>query len=37
MFLKFGDIQLLDNMKFLGGARSLDFCLKACKTSDAKV
>ena len=31
---KFGDIQLLDIMKFLGGATSLDSFLKAYKTSD---
>ena len=33
---KFGDIQLLDIMKFLGGATSLDSFLKAYKTSETK-
>ena len=33
---KFGDIQLLDIMNFLGGATSLDFFLKAYKTSEEK-
>ena len=33
---KFGDIQLLGIMKFLGGAKSLDSFLKANKTSDTK-
>ena len=33
---KFGDIQLLDIMKFLGGATSLDFFLKADKTKETK-
>ena len=33
---KFGDIQLLDFMNFLGGATSLDSFLKAYKTSEAK-
>ena len=33
---KFGDIQLLDIMKFLGGALSLDSFLKAYKTSETK-
>ena len=33
---KFGDIQLLDIMDFLGGATSLDSFLKAYKTSEAK-
>ena len=33
---KFRDIQLLDIMKFLGGATSLDFFLKAYKTKDTK-
>ena len=32
----FGDIQLLDIMNFLGGARSLDSFLKAYKTSETK-
>ena len=31
---KFGDLQLLDIMKFLGGATSLDSFLKAYKTSE---
>ena len=31
---KFGDIQLLDNMNFLGGATSLDSFLKAYKTKE---
>ena len=31
---KFGDVQLLDFMKFLGGATSLDSFLKAHKTSE---
>ena len=33
---KFGDIQLLDIMNFLGGATSLDSFLKAYKTSETK-
>ena len=33
---KFGDIQLLDNMNFLGGATSLDSFLKAYKTKETK-
>ena len=33
---KFGDIQLLDNMIFLGGATSLDSFLKAYKTKESK-
>ena len=33
---KFGDIQLLDIMKFLGGATSFDSFLKAYKTSETK-
>ena len=33
---KFGDIQLLDIMTFLGGATSLDPFLKANKTSETK-
>ena len=34
--LKFGDIQLLDLMNFLGGATSLDSFLKAYKNSETK-
>ena len=33
---KFGDVHLLDIMKFLGGATSLDYFLKAYKTKEAK-
>ena len=33
---KFGDVQLLDIMNFLGGATSLDYFLKACKTKETK-
>ena len=33
---KFGDIQLLDIMNFLGGATNLDSILKAYKTSETK-
>ena len=33
---KFGDVQLLDNMNFLGGATSLDSFLKAYLTSETK-
>ena len=33
---KFGDIQFLDIMKFLGGATSLDYFLKAYKASETK-
>ena len=33
---KFGDVQLLDIMNFLGGAASLDSFLKAYKTSETK-
>ena len=33
---KFGDIQLLDILKFLGGATSLDSFLKAYKTKETK-
>ena len=33
---KFGDIQLLDILNFLGGAASLDSFLKAYKTSETK-
>ena len=36
VFFKFGDIQLLDIMNFLGGATSLDFFLKTYKTKDTK-
>ena len=35
--LKFGDIQLLDIMNFLGGATSLDSFLKAYKIKETKV
>ena len=34
--LKFGDVQLLDIMNFLGGATSLDSFLKAYKTEETK-
>ena len=33
---KFGDVQLLDVMKFLAGATSLDSFLKTYKTSETK-
>ena len=33
---KFGDVQLQDILNVLGGAPSLDFFLKACKTSEMK-
>ena len=33
---KFGDVQFLDIMNFLGGATSLDWFLKAYKTSETK-
>ena len=33
---KFGDVQLLDTMKFLGGATSLDSFLKTYKTEETK-
>ena len=33
---KFGDVQLLDIMKFLGGAATLDSFLKAYKASELK-
>ena len=33
---RFGDVQLLDNMNFFGGATSLDSFLKAYKTSETK-
>ena len=36
MCLKFGDVQLLDMLNFLGGATSLDSFLKANKTSETK-
>ena len=36
ILFKFGDIQLLDIMIFLGGARSLDSFLKAYKSSETK-
>ena len=36
IWLKFGDIQLLDIMNVLGGAISPDSFLKTCKTSEAK-
>ena len=35
-FFKFGDIELLDIMNFLGGATSLDSFLKAYKTKETK-
>ena len=34
--LKFGDVQFLDILNFLGGAASLDFFLKAYKTNETK-
>ena len=34
---KFGDVQLLDIMNFLGGATSLDSFLKAYRTEETKV
>ena len=34
VFFKFGDVQLLDIMKFLGGASTLDSFLKAYKASE---
>ena len=34
---KFGDVQLLDIMNFLGGVTSLDSFLKAYKTEETKV
>ena len=34
--LKFGDVQLLDIMNFIGGASSLDSFLKAYKTKETK-
>ena len=34
--LKLGDVQILDFLNFLGGATSLDFLLKAYKTSETK-
>ena len=36
MSFKFGDVQLLDTMNFLGGATSLDSFLKAYKTAETK-
>ena len=33
---KFGDVQFLDIMNFLGGATSLDSFLEACKTAETK-
>ena len=36
MSFKFGDVQLLDIMNFLGGATSLDSILKAHKTAETK-
>ena len=36
MSIKFVDIQILDQMNFLGGATSLDSFLKAYKTSETK-
>ena len=36
VFFKFGDVQLLDITKFLGGAASLDSFLKAYKTAETK-
>ena len=36
MSFKFGDVQLLDNMKFLGGATSLDSFLKLTKQQKLK-
>ena len=33
---KFGDVQLLDILNFLGGATSLDSFLKAYKTTETK-
>ena len=36
IWFKFGDIQLLDIINFLGGATSLDSFLKAYKTSETK-
>ena len=36
MSFKFGDVQLLDIMNFLGGATSLDSFLKAYKTAETK-
>ena len=34
---KFGDVQLLDIMNFLGGATSIDSFLKAYKTTETKI
>ena len=36
VFFIFGDVQLLDNMNFLGGATRLDSFLKASETSETK-
>ena len=36
LFSKMGDIQLLDKLKFLGGATSLDKFMKAHKVSETK-
>ena len=36
MSLKFGDVQLLDIMNFLGGATSLESFLKAYKRAETK-
>ena len=36
VFFKFWDVQLLDIMKFLGRATTLDFFLKAYKASEMK-
>ena len=36
MSFKFGDVQLLDIMNFLGGATSLDSFLKAYKTEETE-
>ena len=36
VYFKFGDVQLLDIMNFLGGATSLDSFLKAYKTAETK-
>ena len=37
VFFKFGDVQFLDILNFLGGATSLDSFLKAYKTNETKV
>ena len=36
IYFKFGDVQFLDIMKFLGGANTLDSFLKAYKASETK-